>query len=144
MNSIINQYLTQILLTVLLALATFLGVQVRNLYRKYVTTEIKQAVCKTAVRFVEQVYQDIHGPEKLAQAMAKASELLSGYGIVISESELVAMIEAAVNEFNNAFSKGSLTGKHETGSPIPEPEEELEPVVIPSATEIIADMKDID
>ena len=144
MNSIINQYLTQILLTVLLALATFLGVQVRNLYRKYVTTEIKQAVCKTAVRFVEQVYQDIHGPEKLAQAMAKASELLSGYGIVISESELVAMIEAAVNEFNNAFSKGSLTGKHETGAPIPEPEEELAPVVISSATEIIADMKDID
>lgn len=144
MNAIINQYLTQIILTILLALAAFLGVQVRNLYKKHITTEIKQNVCQTVVRFVEQVYRDLHGPEKLAKAMAKASELLYGYGIVISESELVAMIEAAVNEFNNAFSKGSLQGRHETGAQIQNTEEDLEPITIPTAAEIIADLKDID
>ena len=145
MNNIINQYLTQILLTVLLALAAFLGVQVRSLYRKYVTTEIKQSVCKTVVRFVEQVYRDLHGPEKLAQAMAKASEILYGYGIVISESELVAMIEAAVNEFNNAFSKGSLIGRHEEGATIASVEDpKQEQIPTPSMAEIIAEMKDID
>ena len=96
----INHYTNQIILSLLLLLAAFLGSQVKALYRKYVTTEIKQSVCRTAVRFVEQVYKDIHGPEKLAQAMAKASEILEGYGITITEAELVAMIEAAVNEFN--------------------------------------------
>ena len=112
--NIMNQYLTQIILALILALAAFLGAQVKALYKKYVTTEIKQAVCRTAVRFVEQVYQDIHGPEKLAAAMAKASELLEGYGITITETELVAMLEAAVNEFNNAFwNEGIANGKHE-------------------------------
>lgn len=143
--NIINQYLTQIILALLLALAAFLGAQVRNLYRKYVTTEIKQNVIRTAVRFVEQVYKDIHGPEKLAQAMAKASEILEGYGITISESELVAMIEAAVNEFNNTFWRDDAKGKHEHGTPAAAPAAEgNETIPVPSAEEIIADLKDVD
>lgn len=98
-----SNYITQIILAIFLALAAFLGAQVKALYNKYVTTEIKQAVCRTAVRFVEQVYKDLHGREKLEEAMKKASELLEEYGITITETELVAMLEAAVNEFNNAF-----------------------------------------
>lgn len=103
-----NHYLTQIILAIFLAIAAFLGAQAKNLYKKYITTEIKQNVAKTAVRFVEQVYKDIHGKEKLEAAMKRASELLAEYGITISEYELVSMIESAVAEFNNAFNKSEL------------------------------------
>ena len=146
MMDIINQYLTQIILTLLLAFCAFLGAQARNLYKKYITTEIKQSVCRTAVRFVEQVYIDIHGPEKLAMAMGKASSILAGYGITISEEELIAMLEAAVNEFNNAFSKDYVgKGRHETGGPIPSPAAaDPEPPKEPNLTEIIADLKDVE
>lgn len=144
MNEIMNNYLQQIVLLLILALAGWLGVQVKNLYKKYITTKIKQSVCRTAVRFVEQIFRDIHGPEKLAEAMAKASELLAEKGITISESELVAMIEAAVNEFNNAFAKGAAgSGKHETGAPAIAPAaEDPEPETAPTMEEIIADLKD--
>lgn len=109
-----NGYIYQIILTVILLFAAFLGTQVRNLYRKYVNTEIKQAVCKTAVLFVEQVYKDIHGPDKLAAAMARASDILKEYGIEISNVELTAMLEAAVREFINSFENGDgARGKHE-------------------------------
>lgn len=107
----IDGYLAQIILTIILALAAFLGAQAKRLYKQYVTTEIKQSVCRTAVRFVEQVYRDVHGREKLEAAMQKASEILEEYGITISEVELVAMLEAAVNEFNNAFRKSALYGQ---------------------------------
>lgn len=103
--NLFNGYVGQILGVILIALFGFIGMQAKNLYKKYVNTEVKQAVCRTAVRFVEQVYKDIHGPEKLKAAMAKASELLAGYGIEISDSELIAMLEAAVNEFNQNFNK---------------------------------------
>ena len=103
--NILSTYLNQIILALFLALAAFLGAQCKALYKKYVTTEIKRAVCRTAVRFVEQVYKDLHGPDKLREAMRKASDLLAGYGIVITEDELVALLEAAVNEFNNNFKK---------------------------------------
>lgn len=148
MNDIINSYLQQIVLLLILALAGWLGAQAKNLYKKYITTEIKQSVCRTVVRFVEQVYKDLHGPEKLAQAMQRASEILEEYGITISETELVAMIEAAVNEFNNAFAKSAAgSGKHE---PDAVPEIPPEPVAGPTPEEvgtvgeIIADLKDIE
>ena len=141
----ISQYINQIILMLILALAAWLGAQVKNLYRKYITTEIKQNVCRTVVRFVEQVYIDLHGPEKLAQAMEKASEILEGYGITISESELIAMIEAAVNEFNNAFKKNAGQGNHLPGSAVTGPAaEDPDPAPVPTAEEIIADLKDVE
>ena len=70
--NILNQYINQIILMLILALAAWLGAQAKNLYRKYIDNEIKQNVCRTVVRFVEQVYIDLHGPEKLSQAMEKA------------------------------------------------------------------------
>lgn len=105
MNNFFSQYIVQILAILLVAVATWLGTQAKNLYKKYVTTEIKQSVARTVVRFVEQVYKDIHGQEKLREAMQKASSILEEYGITITENELVALIEAAVNEFNNSFAK---------------------------------------
>ena len=101
-----NNYITQIILIILLALASFFGAQIRTLYNRYVTTEIKQNVCKTAVLFVEQVYKDIHGREKLEKAMQKASELFAEYGIKVSDEELITMLEAAVREFINSFNTG--------------------------------------
>lgn len=143
--NILNQYINQIILMLILALAAWLGAQAKNLYRKYIDNEIKQNVCRTVVRFVEQVYIDLHGPEKLSQAMEKASEILEGYGITISESELIAMIEAAVNEFNNAFKKNAGQGNHLPGSAVTGPAaEDPDPAPVPTAEEIIADLKDVD
>ena len=100
-----KQYVMQIVLMILLALAGWLGVQVKNLYNKYVSNEVKQAVCRTCVRFVEQVYTDLHGREKLRKAMERATRILATYDIHITEDELEAMLEAAVNEFNKSFAK---------------------------------------
>ena len=103
--NLLNGYIAQILGVVLVALLGYIGIQAKKLYTKYINTEMKQNVCRTVVRFVEQVYKDLHGPEKLREAMAQASEMLENYGITITEDELITMIEAAVNEFNNNFNK---------------------------------------
>ena len=149
----INGYINQIILTILLLFAAFLGAQVRNLYKKYVNTEIKQAVCKTAVLFVEQVYKDIHGPDKLAAAMARASDILKEYGIEISNVELTSMLEAAVREFINSFENGDgARGKHEVTAaaaaveaPVPAyAEAAAETGGTASLSEIIEDLKSED
>ena len=145
-----NNYINQIILTAILLVMAFLGTQARNLYRKYVNTEIKQAVCKTAVLFVEQVYKDIHGPDKLAAAMVRASDILKEYGIEISNVELTAMLEAAVREFINSFENGDgARGKHEipaaaaaVEAPVPAyAEAAAETGGTASLSEIIADLK---
>ena len=100
-----KEYLFQIIQMIIIAVVAWLGAEAKRLYKKYVSTEIKQSVCRTVVRFVEQVYVDLHGSDKLHMAMQRAVLILEEYGITISENELIALLEAAVNEFNNTFHK---------------------------------------
>ena len=101
----INQYGLQIMYAAVTAIAGYIGIVVKNLFTKYINDKTKQAVAKTAVQFVEQVYKDVHGEDKLNAALEAASEMLAEKGITVSQLELRVLIEAAVAEFNNAFSK---------------------------------------
>lgn len=105
----INQYGMEILYTIIVGIAGYIGIVVKNLCTKYINDKTKTAVAKTAVQFVEQVYKDLHGEEKLNEALSAASEMLAEKGITVSDLEMRVLIEAAVAEFNNAFSKEAST-----------------------------------
>ena len=107
----INQYGTEILYAIITAIAGYIGIVLKNLCTKFINDKTKQAVAKTAVQFVEQVYKDLHGEEKLDKALTAASEMLNEKGITVSNLEMRALIEAAVAEFNNAFKKTSKEGE---------------------------------
>ena len=62
-------------------------------------------MARVVVRAVEQIYTELHGDDKLHMAMQRASAILLEYGIEASDYELVSLIEAAVNEFNDTFHK---------------------------------------
>lgn len=109
----INEYGTTILYALLTALAGYLGIVVKNLYAKWVNTKTKEAVAKSVVQFVEQVYKDIHGEDKLEAAMGAFSEMLAEKGITITELEMRVLLEAALAEFNKAFEKGKAVETEE-------------------------------
>jgi hypothetical protein len=104
----INQYGLQIMYAIITAIAGYIGIAVKNLFTKYINDKTKRSVAKTAVQFVEQVYKDLHGDEKLDAALTAASEMLSEKGIFVSDLEMRVLIEAAVSEFNNAFNKAEV------------------------------------
>lgn len=101
----INAYGTQILYTIVTAIAGCIGIALKNLAKKYINDKTKKEVAKNAVQFVEQVCKNLHGEEKLNEALNAASEMLAEKGIAITELELRVLIEAAVAEFNKAFEK---------------------------------------
>lgn len=101
----ISDYGATILYTIITAIAGFFATAIRSLYKKYVDNKTKQDVVKTVVQAVEQIYKDLHGEEKLNQALVDASEMLAIQGITVSEFELKMLIEAAVGEFNDVFYK---------------------------------------
>lgn len=82
-----------------------LGVIAKRLFTKHIDTPVKQAVARTAAAFVEQIWKDIHGPEKLQKALETAEVLLKKKGVDFDAEEMKILIEAAVAEFNNAFAK---------------------------------------
>ena len=103
----INQYGMEILSTIVLAVFSYIGLVLNKLATKYINDKTKEKVAKNAVKFVEQVYKDLHGEEKLTEATDAAVEMLAEKGISVSALEMRVLIEAAVAEFNKAFEKTS-------------------------------------
>lgn len=105
LKEFISEYGTTILYAILTALAGYLGIVIKRLYTKFVNDKTKQAVAKTVVQAIEQIYKDLHGEEKLNKALESMSEMLAEKGITITDLEMRMLIEAAVAEFNEAFKK---------------------------------------
>lgn len=108
-NEFLSTYGMKILGTILTALAGYLGVVIKNLCQKYLNDKTKQDVAKTCVKAVEQIYKDLHGEEKFNKALECISDMLTEKGIAVSETEMKMLIESAVAEFNEVFSKGAST-----------------------------------
>lgn len=105
----ISDYGTTIMYAIMTAIGGYLGLVVKNLYTKFINDKTKEAVAKTVVQGVEQIYKDLHGDEKLGKALEAASEMLGEKGIAVSDLELRMLIESAVAEFNDAFAKTGVT-----------------------------------
>ncbi|MBE6719188.1 MAG: hypothetical protein E7571_00850 [Ruminococcaceae bacterium] len=105
LSNFISEYGNTIIYAVLTAIAGFLASQVRVVYKKLAEDKTKKAVVETCVKAVEQLYQDLEGPEKFAKACENISSILSEKGIYISELEMHLLIEACVAEFNFNFTK---------------------------------------
>lgn len=101
MNEVFTTYALEIIKAIVLMIAGYVGIVIKNLAAKYITTDTAKKVAETTVKYVEQIYTDIHGEDKLNKAIALASDILEQKAIYISETELHAMLEAAVKEMND-------------------------------------------
>lgn len=103
LTEFLQEYGTTMLYGVLTGIAGFVGLWVKGLYERYVNDRTKQAVVRTCVRAVEQLYGDLHGEEKYNKVVESVSEMLAEKGIAVTELELKMLIESAVGEFNRVF-----------------------------------------
>ena len=89
--------------------ATALGALAKRLWDKtagtHLDNKIKKEVAELVVKYVEQVFKNLKGSQKLEKAIEAGSKMLEEKGINITELELRVYIEAALASFNNAFSK---------------------------------------
>lgn len=97
------QMILPILATFLTGVFTYIGTRVKKLYEEKVNTQIAKTVVEDAVKFVEQVYTDLHGKEKLEKATAQVSEILQSKGIALTEAEINMLIESAVFGLNEGW-----------------------------------------
>lgn len=110
LNELINQICNNILQTILVLVFSYIGLAIKNLNKKYVNTEIKKIIVKDCVKFVEQIYTDVHGDSKKAACEDKIVQLLDEKGIIITPTELNVMIEAAVQELNKTLKDDKTIG----------------------------------
>lgn len=94
------EYLPKIVEYVLIIIVGILA----NKAKKLINTDIKRTVVKDTVKYIEQVFNDVHGKEKLSLATEKAIALLKSKGIKVDDEEIVVLIESAVAEMNKSDS----------------------------------------
>lgn len=103
----LNEY--GLLSAIITGLASALGVLLKKVYDKTIGArlkdKIKREVAVQVVKYVEQVYKELHGPEKLEKALEAAADMLNEKGIAISDLELRVLLESALAELNDAFQK---------------------------------------
>lgn len=116
-----NQILSQFLEVLIPALATFIvgvftyfGAKLKAKYEEKVNNETAKTVVNDAVRFVEQVYKDLKGPEKLQKATEQVAEILNGKGIKITTAEINMLIESAVYGLKEGWFKSEQPTVEET------------------------------
>ena len=103
---LLGTYVLPVLAAALTALAGFVGAQLKNLYRRWVDDKTKEAVVRTCVKAVEQLYRDVGGPEKLERARECIRQMLEEKGIPITQLEMDMLIESVVSEFNQGLGGG--------------------------------------
>ena len=99
----INQYGYDLLYAIVVAIGGFIGLCLKNLLTRLLNDKTKRDVAKKAVRYVEQVCKELHGDDKLNEALKATSQLLAEKGISITDLELRVLVEAAVNEMNKGL-----------------------------------------
>lgn len=108
-NDALNQFI-QILLpslaTFLTVVFTYIGNKIKTAYEQKANQHVSEQVIANVVKYVEQVYVDIKGPEKLQKAIEQASMILSEKGIKITDAEIYMLIESAVYGLNDGLKSG--------------------------------------
>ena len=98
-NEVLNQILQillPILATFLTGVFTYLGTKIKTTIETKTNNETAKQVVKDVVAFVQQVYKDLDGEDKLQKAISQASQILESKGIILTEAEINMLIESSV------------------------------------------------
>lgn len=98
-QTLLNQLLDillPILATFLTGLFTYIGTKLKTAYEQKAQTETAKQVAADVVQFIQQVYSDLDGKEKLKKAIEQVSQILQSKGIELTEAEINMLIESAV------------------------------------------------
>ena len=90
-------------ITILTAVATYIGTQIKNIVIEKVNTEQKKKIVETTCKAINQIYKDLNGHDKFEKAKENILEQLNDKGIKITELELQMLIESTVNGFKDGM-----------------------------------------
>ena len=109
------QYGMEMISTIVVAIMGFIGICIKNVIKKISDDKIKEQVCKTVVKAVEQMYSDLTGTEKYEKAVENITDMLTEKGISATELEVQMLIESCVKEMKENLPDWTKTNSSETG-----------------------------
>ena len=108
------QYGMEMVSTIVVAIMGFIGICIKNVIKKISDDKIKEQVCKTVVKAVEQMYSDLTGTEKYEKAVENITDMLTEKGISATELEVQMLIESCVKEMKENLPDWTKTNSSKT------------------------------
>ena len=81
---------------------TYLGTVIKTYLDDKKEMSTKEKIVRDTVKFVEQVYRDLNGPDKYKIAKENILSMLGTKGISVTDLEIEVLIESVVSDFNFA------------------------------------------
>ena len=75
----VTTYGNKLLGLIIISICGCLGYAAKQICKAYLDDDTKRSIAMTAVRFVEQVWKDIHGADKLKKALETAKYAVKKY-----------------------------------------------------------------
>lgn len=104
--SIILNALLPVAITAITAILSYLGTKIKKYIDNLENSAIVKDIIEDTVQYVEMVYKDLKGTEKLNEALNSITSQLEAKGININIEELRIKIEAAVYKLTTKTEKG--------------------------------------
>lgn len=93
---LISNNMIQILCTIITAVFSYIGIQIKKTFKQYTESKIKKEVIEKTVNYVEQTCKELSCSKKKEKAVEKSLEWLREKKISVSNTELEILIESAV------------------------------------------------
>lgn len=98
-------YAPQLMQAVLYLVAIVLAILAAKYVKPLLQNKVVRVFAENAVDFVEQTFKDLHGDDKLNEALKALSMQLAKWNIKITAEEMKMMLEAAVKKLNDEYAK---------------------------------------
>lgn len=98
-NDFIEQYGATLMYAILTSVISYIGIQIKQIIKKYTENEIQKDVVKRVCKAIEQQHKNLNGEEKLQLAIINTKNILENHGIRIDDFGLRIFIESTVNCF---------------------------------------------
>lgn len=105
MIEMMSIYAPQLMETVLYLIAIVLAMFTAKYVKPLLQNKVVRVLAENAVDFVEQTVKDLHGEDKLNEALKALSLQLAKWNIKVSVDEMKVMLEAAVKRLNDEYAK---------------------------------------
>lgn len=92
----LNEYAPSIIHSIVLMIFSYVSIEIKKIYHKYINDKTKKEVINTVCQGVEQLYPNESSNQKLNIAVNNINEILKEKNININDLELRMYIESTV------------------------------------------------
>lgn len=87
---------------------SFVCLKIKQFVSRFSDNDTAVSLSRVVVVAIEQMYQTLHGQDKMDKALEMLSGLLENRNIHLSVDEMKALLESAVGEANGVFTQKSV------------------------------------